>query len=217
MADRTLPGIGLKGFWALGENGWKGDMDSNLLKLSSLVEGSALSQVTALPGSPSDGNIYIVPSSAGSHPNDIAVRDAGAWVYFTPLAGWRVFVADIGGFMTFDGTEWTLDTVANIPVDPSSPTAGDIVLHRVTGEVKSISATGDITSLAIDGWAASGVFSRLILELLNAGAHTVTLPDVGAGYLWASGSAPTVLARNVFIFFSLDGGSTVYASTVWQA
>ena len=38
MAERTLPGLGLTGFWDLGANNWKGGMDLNLRKLSLLVQ-----------------------------------------------------------------------------------------------------------------------------------------------------------------------------------
>ena len=49
MAERTLPGLGLTGFWDLGANNWKGGMDLNLRKLSLLVQLSVLSMTTALP------------------------------------------------------------------------------------------------------------------------------------------------------------------------
>lgn len=104
MAKRTLPGLGLTGFWPLGQDGWNDENDANLRLLSAVVQGAVLSRTTALPGSPTNGNIYIVPS--GGDANKIAVRDDGAWVYLTPAAGWRVWVADDAKFAYFDGSTW---------------------------------------------------------------------------------------------------------------
>lgn len=109
MASRTLPGLGLEGFWNLGDP-YKTGMDTNLQRLSTLVQAGAISKDTALPGSPSAGDIYIVPSAAGSNANDIAIFDgtAGseAWVYITPAVGWRVYVADLGYDVRFTDTGW---------------------------------------------------------------------------------------------------------------
>lgn len=111
MSSRTLPGIGLTGFWDLHAGGWKPDMDSNLLNLSVLVQPIAKSSTTALPGSPTDGDVYIVPSSAGSNPNKIAIRDNGAWAYITPKTGWEVYVIDTSSRLRWSGTAWISATV----------------------------------------------------------------------------------------------------------
>lgn len=107
MAPRALPGLGLSGFWGLGEDGYKDAMDVNWRLLSALVQARVLSRTTALPGSPTDGDIYIVPHGAGAHPDEIAIRDNGAWVYVTPLAGYGMYVIDSTERVTFDGTNWT--------------------------------------------------------------------------------------------------------------
>jgi hypothetical protein len=105
MAERSLPGLGLTGFWDLGADEWNDGMDPNLLLLSAVTQLSVKSATTALPGSPTDGDIYIVPS--GGEANNVAVRDDGAWVYFTPKEGWRAWVQDTNIFVIFDGTNWT--------------------------------------------------------------------------------------------------------------
>ena len=105
MAERTLPGLGLTGFWDLGANNWKGGMDLNLRKLSLLVQLSVLSMTTALPSTGlADGMIYIIPS--GGDAKKIAIRDNGAWVYFTPAEGWLAYVKDTDKYVKFDGTNW---------------------------------------------------------------------------------------------------------------
>lgn len=66
----------------------------------------AISRTTTLPGSPTDGDIYIVPAGAGSHPEEIAFRSEGAWLYLVPEKGWMSYVADSGSLVIHDGTHW---------------------------------------------------------------------------------------------------------------
>lgn len=104
MAPRTLPGLGLSGFWDFGENGWNDANDINLRLLSALVQASVLSATTALPGSPTNGDIYIVPS--GGDAGKIAIRDDGAWVLVTPKEGFLAWVKDTDKYVRYDGTAW---------------------------------------------------------------------------------------------------------------
>lgn len=106
MPQRTLPGLGLTGFWDLGFDGWNTENDVNLRLLSALVQPRVISRTTSLPGSPTNGDIYIVPDGAGSNPNEIAIRDNGAWVYIVPAEGFTAYVADANENVQFDGTDW---------------------------------------------------------------------------------------------------------------
>lgn len=108
MSARTLGNLGLSAFWALGENAWKDLNDANLVRLSNLVQGHAKSRVTSLPGSPTNGDVYVLTDAAGSHPTEIAIRDNGAWVYTVPQEGWRMWIDDENAYYTFSGTAWTL-------------------------------------------------------------------------------------------------------------
>lgn len=108
MASRTLPGLGLNGFWVLHEDNWNTGMDANLLLLSSLTQLSVKSRVTVLPGSPTNGDIYIVPS--GGNANKIAIRDNSLWTYITPLEGWRAWVQDEDLIVSYSGSAWILST-----------------------------------------------------------------------------------------------------------
>lgn len=115
MAERTLPGLGLTGFWDLGANNWKGGMDLNLRKLSLLVQLSVLSMTTPLPSTGlADGMIYIIPS--GGDAKKIAIRDNGAWVNYDPTEGMVAWVKDTDKFVKYDGTNWV-----NMIPDVTSP------------------------------------------------------------------------------------------------
>lgn len=213
MADHTLPGIGLKGGWALGEDNWDVDMNANLVRASALTQLRVLSQTTALPGSPTNGDIYIVPAADGTNPNKIAVRDSGAWTYITPSSGWHAFVVDTKAQMSYNGAVWTneVTSIADISATAAASVAGAVTLNRATGEIKRISASGNITSMDFSGWPPANTFARIILELA-INAHTIALPTVN----WSGGVTPTLQANNVFVFFTTDGGTTVRGATVWQ-
>lgn len=105
MAKHTLPGLGLTAFWPAGTNDWGPENDANLLALSALVGGAVISASTALPGSPSDGDIYIVPTGE-TNAEDIAVRDDGTWTYLTPPDGFRMWVSDASEYLRFNGASW---------------------------------------------------------------------------------------------------------------
>ncbi|RUW57176.1 DUF2793 domain-containing protein [Mesorhizobium sp. M8A.F.Ca.ET.021.01.1.1] len=134
MASRSLPGLGLTGFWDLGASDWKPGMDTNMRTLSVLVQTAVLSRTAALPGSPVDGNIAIV-ATAGPHLNDIAIFDAGAWVYVTPKEGHFAWVMDQEELVMFDGSGWVvfsagvknLAELLDVDVTTASPTDGQVL------------------------------------------------------------------------------------------
>ncbi len=102
---RIFPGLGLVGAWPLDDDTYKPALDADLRTLSVVAQLTVLSRVTALPGSPTNGMIYIVPS--GGDANKVAVRDDGAWVYLVPGEGWFAWVADEDVLYVFDGAAWT--------------------------------------------------------------------------------------------------------------
>lgn len=200
MSARTLPNVGLSGFWALGENGYKTLMDLNLLKLSALVQAGAISLVTSLPGSPTDGDIHVLSAAAGSHPTEIAIRDAGAWVYVTPLEGWLVFVRADNVFYYFDASDWvplpvftaasnaetTAGALATKGVTPSSLAHSDFGKQIVSIQVTDPNGTAITTG---DGKAYFRVPSALNGMNLVAVAAAVTTAS--------SSGVPTVQIANV--------------------
>lgn len=104
MPSRTLPGLGLNGFWAEKEP-WKDGGDENWLKLSVLAQLVVESATTALPASPADGVVYIVPAG-GTDAGKVAVRDAGAWVYLTAPEGALAWAKDTQKRMQMVGGSW---------------------------------------------------------------------------------------------------------------
>lgn len=192
MAERTLPGLGLTGFWDLGANEWNEGMDPNLLTLSAVAQLSVISATTALPGSPTNGDIYIVPD--GANANKVAVRDDDAWVFLTPTEGWRAWVRDTDRLMVFDSSAWAEisgnpdaefdsvgineDTEAGTRLAVSSPA---VLFNREVDDIllklnKEASTDDGAVSFSTD-WAVKALFG-----LLGSDAFTVSVSPDGSTY-----------------------------------
>jgi len=82
-----------------------------LRALDALVQLSVKDRdLAAPPGSPADGDRYIVAASPtgiwAGHAADIAVWQDGAWDFHDPKEGWRCWVDDENVFLIFDGSAW---------------------------------------------------------------------------------------------------------------
>ena len=165
MASRTLPGIGLKGYWSLGEDGWKDENDSNLLMLSVLTRGRALDHVSTTPASPNNGDIYLFSSTHPTQANKIAVRDNGAWVYLTPLSGWEMYDVAASAVRRFSGTQWVAQSAGG-NTDVFQIALSDMTTAITTGTSKAgwiVPFNGTITD----------VFSGLVGSQSSSGPVTV--------------------------------------------
>jgi hypothetical protein len=151
MPDRALPGLGLKGFWPLGESGWNTDMDANLRILSALVGGSALSRVDADPGAPADGDIHLCSATHPTQAGKVAVRDAGAWVYI-PVPQGRIMFDQAAGYHRYldpDG-QWTQLTTAG---GGGGPVIGGVTIDGATVNISRASlVAADSPYVAISYW-----------------------------------------------------------------
>jgi len=67
--------------------------------------------LVAPPSVPSDGDRYLIASSAtgawAGQDGRIAAWQDGAWTFHAVREGWRVWIADEGILLVFDGTSWT--------------------------------------------------------------------------------------------------------------
>ena len=98
-----------------------------LLALDTLVQPNVLDRdLTAPPGSPSDGDRYIVGSSAtgawAGKDFDIAVWQDGVWKFFDPVNGWFVWVQDEQVLLIYSGAVW----------QPFTDVAGFVSLSALT-------------------------------------------------------------------------------------
>lgn len=123
MPSRTLPNLALDAFFDLGEDGWADEVSLNFLKLSVLTQAGAIDKVSATPGSPTSGDVYIFDESHPTEANKIAVYDVDTWKYFTPLEGWLIYNRTANYFELFSGTAW-----AEFAAGGGGGGSGDVVL-----------------------------------------------------------------------------------------
>lgn len=104
-------------------------LNNALRRLDALVQLSVVSIANAPPGSPEDGDRYIVGSSPSGawvgREGDVAAYIGTSWVYVSPLPGWLAFVQSLGAIYVFgmgsSPPEWSeLDTGGAVSggVDP---------------------------------------------------------------------------------------------------
>ncbi|AJD83177.1 ribonuclease III [Paracoccus phage vB_PmaS-R3] len=82
-----------------------------LRQLDGLVQANVADKdLTAAPGSPSTGDAYIVASGAtgvwAGQDDKLAVYHDTAWYFYTPVAGWLVYVTDEADFYSYNGSAW---------------------------------------------------------------------------------------------------------------
>jgi len=115
---------------------YKLPLDALLRAVDSLVMGVFIAQQTSPPGSPSDGDVYLVGNAATGdwvgQDQKVArysvVPDIG-WEFYTPKKGWRISekVGVAGVTWEFDGSAWRrLDGLPTY-ADQAAAGAGGIV------------------------------------------------------------------------------------------
>lgn len=82
-----------------------------LRMLDTLVQLTVLQDdLASPPAAPQNGDSYILPAAASGEwagqDQAIAVYEENAWTYYTPKAGWCVWVEDLNSAQVFNGTEW---------------------------------------------------------------------------------------------------------------
>lgn len=152
--ERILPGLGLTGFWALGDDTWKAGMDANIRVLSAIAPGVVDSQEATEPGVPVDGDIVIATTdwTATVTNQSIQVRDNGAWVEIVPKLGWTMRDSATNVILVFNGTAW--ETYYD-------PTALDLTV------ISDVSAARVLTDADFSG--------RKLILMDNVAAQTVTI------------------------------------------
>lgn len=121
MASRTLPGLGLRAFYNVGEDGWGDNMNEDLRKLSILVMPVVFSTVTEMPDSPTDGDrhLLLAEGSNSEAEDSIILFDVDTWVVIQPSEGWEVY--NIG-----DSTKYRYVGGSWIALEGGAVTAGDV-------------------------------------------------------------------------------------------
>ena len=86
-----------------------------LVKLDALIQLSAASQtLTVPPGSPAEGDRYIVAAGAtgawAGKAGNLALWTNGAWAFYVPRAGWTCYIAATSNLWAYSGSAWVAVT-----------------------------------------------------------------------------------------------------------
>ena len=187
--ERALPGLGLRAYWTPGSSGWADEHDPDIRAVSVLCQCAALSRTTALPGSPTDGDIYIV-RVGDANANDIAARDNGAWVYFTPKVGFIAWVVNDAEFVMWNGTAWVPVLRSPLMTINNQTAAYTLVLADINKVVRIDVATGVNLTVPNNSSVAFPVGSMIHVRQVDVGNVTI---DPAAGVV--VNSAETLMLR----------------------
>ena len=127
--------------------------------LDGLVQLSVLDRdLTAPPGSPADGDRYIVGSGAmgdwAGWDQNVALWTDGAWLRLPPRTGWRAWVEDERLLLVYDGAAWIGTTPAALQnlallglgttADASNPFSAKLNAALWTAKTVAEGGTGDL-------------------------------------------------------------------------
>lgn len=165
------PNAGLFWGWLDGEAGWGlGGFNPN----AALLDAVLMAEVTSVvmsdpPAAATEGARYIVAAGGtgawAGHDNALAVYRGGAWAFYAPKRGWRVYNSAADKFLWFDGATWAVEpggaaggggTSWAIPFRGAKVRVGANIVSPAAGAISFNTADRDT-----DGFYASGAPTRL--------------------------------------------------------
>lgn len=223
MAARDLPNLALRAFFALGEDGWKDDMDLNLLKLSVLAQATALNKVSETPAEPDPGDVYIFDETHPANANAVGVYDGDvgeeAWKFITPQEGWLIYNQTEERFEKFDGAEWVEFASGGGGGLPEAPADGNLYGRKdnawaVIPDGAGVPIVSTVAAAASD---LEAVQVGNYLRFTEAAAKTLTvrpetaepLPDNGEWHLRNAGAADLTVVGGAGVTINPPGGGTL--------
>lgn len=180
-----------------------------------LNTGAKDKDITIPPGSPANGDVYLVGASAtgdwSGHDDEVAFYDQ-IWRFVSPRTGVTLWLEDEERHYVYDGSAWQDNTVFKdysyaVATNAVSSTAA--TLDVTQGNVHELTLTDNCT-LTFSGAGSDAAHEfALVLYQDATGSRSVTWP---ASVKWAGGSAPTLTssanAIDWLAFLSIDGGAT---------
>ena len=158
---------------------------------------------TAPPGAPVEGARYLIGAAPtgdwAGHGREIALYDGG-WLFLTPRAGWRAYVAAERVTLLHDGAGWS-DMLAG------TPSGGAVTLRAVEQEIVLAGAFVASTILIPNRAICLGVASRTVAAVTGATAYEVGI----AGETSKFGGALSIIAGASNI--GIIGPQAFYADT----
>lgn len=169
-----------------------------LRRLDGMVQMVVQAEASAPPGSPAEGQCYAVGSSPtgawSGKSGKLALFEDGAWIYFTPRAGWIGWFVDADRQMIWTGSAWSdllsESTIPKLGVNAAADTtnrltvsaAATLLNHAGAGHQLKLNknAAGDTLSLLYQtNWSGRA-------EMGLAGSDDFELKVSPDGSTWAT-------------------------------
>jgi hypothetical protein len=152
--------------------------------------------LTTPPGSPAAGDTYIIPSGAigiwSGKTNQIAHFYGGAWTYWAPIEGIRLWLNDEDTEYVFDGTSWVIYPTVGL-LSKSVAGGTDVTLTALETRNEILEFTGTLTAninviVPVIPW-------EWVVYNATAGAFTLTVkPASGTGVAVTQGKRAILYA-----------------------
>lgn len=180
MAAHTYPGLGLKGGWEYGEDGWNVGMDENLLRLSVYAHILAAGTASAVPSSGADGLVTLI--TGGGNAGNIAVIDAGSVHIVQGYPGMRAYSQADGTVFVRTGSTWVPDPVIALSsrvaaLEAAPAGSGHSVMHMTATDNLPVSAFSGGVTVLVSGETDISIGVPAGVEA----AHPVTVIRTGPG------------------------------------
>lgn len=204
MPGTAQPNLGIKQGYADLEDGWGADVNGNFRALDLLVQARVIDKdLSVAPSSPSDGDAYIVAASptgawasqAGKiarYRATAAGTGAAAWEFYTPKAGWQVWVSDEAVFYRYNGSAWAIRPDVDpsvVSINPQTGTVYTLALSDAGKVVRQSNAAAITTTIPTNASVAFPIGSMLSLRQVGVGQITIS-PSGGVTLNTPSGYAP---------------------------
>jgi hypothetical protein len=149
--------------WASGTNQNSIPANDNALR-AEILQRNVNNATTAQPGSPADGDCYIIQSThtgaqwSAFTPKDVAIYKSGSWYAFAPVEGVRVSVS--GASYIYTSGAWT---AASAGMTNPMTTAGDTMYGGASGTPTRLAAGAAFKTLRVNSgatapeWGGSGI------------------------------------------------------------
>ncbi len=176
---------------------WKTENDLTLKLIDGILHLGVIDKdLPTQPGSPTNGDRYILPAGAtgaawAGHDTEIAIFINNIWEFHVPKLAWLAFVQDEELVYFWNATAWILlNTPASISnVVTALPGSGTLTMDLSTGVRNFATILTGAATLAFSNVPA-GVQTEISVKVVQdgVGGHVLTLP---AGAIYAGGVTPT--------------------------
>jgi len=215
MSDPIIPFA----VWAPGTNENSIPANDNSLR-QAILHGLIISESTdAQPGSPADGDAYIITGAATGtqwatfDEFDLVIFDSGTWYPFAPVEGIVVNVA--GTLKRWDGAAYVdaFGTGRDPATVSALATSGSVAIDYALGDYFTLALAGNVSGFTFSNLPGSGKGATLMIRITqDSTPRTVGWP---ASFKWAGGTPGAVSTGSgevdVLAITTFDNG------TSWQA